>query len=179
VTNYYFHWTDSLYDFGQGLHFLSNDTHLKVLAYDSNWPLFCDEAQKCVMEQNDIIKKAIEQIQEYLAGQRKVFDIPFDANGTFFQKKVWRELEKIPYGVTRSYSEQATLMGQPRATRAVASANARNPLSILVPCHRVVRADAQRGGYAGGLFLKNALLDLEGSGTGLRRVKARRSLDVA
>lgn len=104
------------------------------------------------------------QIGEYFAGTRREFDLPLDPAGTDFQKKAWRQLTTIPFGTTISYAEQAAALGSPRAVRAVASANARNPIAIVVPCHRVIGKDGSLTGYSGGLDRKRALLDLERGG---------------
>lgn len=102
------------------------------------------------------------QIMEYLNGQRQVFDLPLMPAGTPFQRLVWKALQDIPYGKTESYGSIAARLGRPGAARAVGMANHRNPLPILIPCHRVVGAKGQLTGYAGGLALKQALLELEG-----------------
>ena len=101
------------------------------------------------------------EIMEYLNGKRKSFDIKYQMNGTEFQKKVWKELTKIPYAETRTYKEIAVAVGNPKASRAVGMANNKNPISIIVPCHRVIGSDGKLVGYAGGLDMKKALLDLE------------------
>ncbi|MEB0138850.1 MULTISPECIES: methylated-DNA--[protein]-cysteine S-methyltransferase [unclassified Undibacterium] len=102
------------------------------------------------------------QLQQYFAGIRVAFDLPLDiSGGTAFQQTVWRALQTIPAGVTRSYSELAQSIGKPGAVRAVGSANARNPLSILIPCHRVIAASGALSGYAGGLQNKQDLLAFE------------------
>jgi methylated-DNA-[protein]-cysteine S-methyltransferase len=101
------------------------------------------------------------QLQEYFAGTRMEFDVPLDLQGTPFQQSVWKELQAIPYGSTISYAQQAQRLGKPLATRAVGAANGRNPVSIIVPCHRVVGAGGAVTGYAGGLERKRALLALE------------------
>lgn len=101
------------------------------------------------------------QIQEYLCGCRKQFDFPFRATGTDFQCKVWGALAEIPYGETRSYGQIAAAIGKPNASRAVGMACNRNPLWIVIPCHRVVGKNRELTGYAGGLGRKQALLDLE------------------
>ena len=106
---------------------------------------------------------AAAQLQEYFAGERQVFDLPLDAAGTDFQRRVWQALCAIPYGETRSYRELAESIGNPNAVRAVARANGANPLSIVVPCHRVIGADGTLTGYAGGLEMKARLLVLEGA----------------
>lgn len=101
------------------------------------------------------------EVVEYLNGKRKTFDIKYEINGTEFLKKVWEELTHIPYGETRTYKEIAIAIGNPNASRAVGMANNKNPISIVVPCHRVIGSDGKLVGYAGGLDMKKALLDLE------------------
>lgn len=111
-----------------------------------------------------ILKETKKQLDEYFAGQRQTFEIPLDMRGTDFQKKVWAELAKIPFGETLSYRDIAKKIKNEKAVRAVGTANGRNPVSILVPCHRVIQANGTLGGYAGGLSLKEFLLDLEKTG---------------
>lgn len=101
------------------------------------------------------------EIMEYLDGKRRHFDFPIELHGTDFQKKVWAQLQKIPYGETRTYKEIAEAIGNPKASRAVGMANNKNPVFIVVPCHRVVGSDGKLTGYAGGLDMKAALLELE------------------
>lgn len=106
------------------------------------------------------------QIMEYLQGKRRVFDFPYELRGTEFQKKVWNQLCKIPYGETRTYKDIAIAIGNPKASRAVGMANNKNPIAIAVPCHRVIGANGTLVGYAGGLDMKAALLELEKGNTG-------------
>ena len=108
-----------------------------------------------------LIKKAAAQIEEYLDGKRKQFKLPLALHGTEFQLDVWRALQDIPFGETRSYKEIAASIGRPKAVRAVGMANNRNPISIIVPCHRVIGHDGKLVGYGGGLPLKQRLLELE------------------
>ena len=103
------------------------------------------------------------QLEEYFAGRRRRFDLPLAPQGSSFQLRVWHELQAIPFGETRSYGEVATRLGQPKASRAVGAANARNPLSIVVPCHRVIGTRGALVGYAGGSERKRWLLELEAS----------------
>lgn len=110
-----------------------------------------------------ILLQTVRQLEEYFAGARRDFDLPTDVDGTEFQKRVWSELEKIPYGNTASYSDVARRIRNDKAVRAVGTANGRNPLPIIVPCHRVIAADGTLGGYGGGLKIKTVLLDLERS----------------
>ena len=113
---------------------------------------------------------AIRQIQEYLEGKRSEFDLDLDLRGTAFQLEVWTALRDIPYGETRSYADQAKVVGRPRAVRAVGTANGANPLSLVVPCHRVIATGGKLGGYGGGLDLKARLLAMEQSGPSQRRL---------
>lgn len=102
-----------------------------------------------------------EQLDEYFAGARTVFDFPFRLQGTPFQEKVWQALRQIPYGETRSYKDIAEAIGHPKAFRAVGMANNANPIFIAIPCHRVIGANGSLVGYGGGLEMKKALLELE------------------
>lgn len=110
----------------------------------------------------------IEQLDEYFAGKRTYFDAPLGARGNAFQQKVWALLRQIPYGQTRSYLQLAKELGDPGLARSVGAANGRNPLSVIVPCHRVLGADGGLVGYAGGLERKRFLLDLEKPGGSLK-----------
>jgi len=103
------------------------------------------------------------QLAEYFAGTRRAFELPLDPAGTEFQQRAWRALLEIPYGETRTYAEQAQRLGIPNGARAVGSANARNPIPIVIPCHRLVGASGELTGYAGGLEVKEHLLRLEGA----------------
>ncbi len=114
-------------------------------------------------DDHPLLQQAVRQLQEYFAGDRKVFDLPMDAVGTAFQKDVWAALRAIPYGETRSYGDIARLLGRPKAFRAVGAANGRNPLSIVSPCHRVIATGGGLGGFAGGLEVKSRLLAMERS----------------
>ncbi len=109
----------------------------------------------------DLTDQAAAELEEYFDGKRKSFDFPYHMEGTAFQKKVWAELCRIPYGQTRTYKEIAEAVGHPKASRGVGMANHRNPISIVVPCHRVIGSNGALVGYAGGLSMKEALLSLE------------------
>jgi len=117
--------------------------------------------QSSPMGTNSILQQTVKELEEYFSGKRKLFEIPLSAQGTAFQKKVWSQLSKIPYGKTCSYRDIATRIQNEKAVRAVGTANGRNPISIIVPCHRVIAADGTLGGYAGGLKIKTILLELE------------------
>jgi methylated-DNA-[protein]-cysteine S-methyltransferase len=108
----------------------------------------------------EVLRSTVKQLEGYFSGKRKSFNIAFDIQGTDFQKRVWEKLSQIPYGKTNSYKQIAMLLNS-KAFRAVGSANGRNPLSIIVPCHRVIAANGTLGGYAGGLKIKKALLAIE------------------
>lgn len=116
-----------------------------------------------VEQETALIKEAYQQLSEYLKGERKEFDLPLNPKGTDFQKRVWRALCDIPYGETRSYKQIAKAVGNSNAVRAVGMANNRNPITIVVPCHRVIGADGKLVGYGGGLEMKEFLLRLEKS----------------
>lgn len=119
------------------------------------------ESIKGEKKETQLIKEAYRQIDEYLEGKRKEFDLPLLIKGTKFQEKVWNALLTIPYGETRSYGEIAKQIGNEKASRAVGGANHNNPIMIIVPCHRVIGANKKLVGYAGGLDLKETLLKLE------------------
>ncbi len=108
-----------------------------------------------------ILNKTEKQLNEYFAGKRTQFDLPISVEGTEFQKRVWKQLSQIPFGVTVSYKDIALKLNDGNASRAVGTANGRNPISIVVPCHRVISSDGTLGGYAGGLPAKVKLLNLE------------------
>jgi methylated-DNA-[protein]-cysteine S-methyltransferase len=110
----------------------------------------------------EVIVEAKAQLAGYFAGRRTAFDLPLDWQGTDFQIRAWESLRKIPYGQTLSYGEQAAKLGDPHLARAVGAANGKNPLSIVVPCHRVVGTSNKLTGFAGGLHVKRFLLELEG-----------------
>jgi O-6-methylguanine DNA methyltransferase len=116
----------------------------------------------CAFQQDpQAFGEAIRQLQEYFRGGRRRFHLPLDLWGTEFQVQVWKALMEIPFGETRSYRDVADRVGRPLAVRAVGQANGRNPIPVIVPCHRVIRASGDLGGYGGGLDLKMRLLELE------------------
>ena len=112
---------------------------------------------------DSVLSACIEQLTEYFAGERTHFDLPLNPGGTIFQQTVWAALADIPYGEVRSYKEIAEAIEKPKAVRAVGAANGRNPLPIVVPCHRVIGSDGSLTGFAGGLPTKTRLLTLEGA----------------
>lgn len=140
------------------LHLVSDDDALLSIGLGGAKPSlkFKTSSAEC-----GVLNEAVTQLSEYFRGERKKFDLPVKLSGTPFQLSAWKSLSRIPYGKTISYREQAEKIGAQKAFRAVGSANGRNPLPIVVPCHRVVAADGTLGGYAGGLKMKTLLLDLE------------------
>lgn len=118
-------------------------------------------------ESESATRPYVRELEEYFAGERRNFNFPLDLRGTEFQLKCWRALLEIPYGETRTYADIARAVGQPRGFRAVGLANNRNPIAIVVPCHRVIASDGTLCGYGGGLDIKQKLLDLEARSSGL------------
>lgn len=123
---------------------------------------FVDESAAGVKAEG-ILGAALSQLEEYFTGKRRTFDLPLALAGTDFQRAVWQHLLTIPYGQTTSYGEVAQAIGRPMAVRAAGAANGRNPIAIIVPCHRVVGADGSLTGYGGGLWRKEWLLRHEGA----------------
>ena len=122
-------------------------------------------APACARGADKILDKARRELDLYFAGRLKQFTVPVDPKGTEFQRTCWAALQKIPYGRTRSYAQQAVAIGNPKAMRAVGLANGRNPIAVIIPCHRVIGADGSLTGFGGGLPRKKFLLELE-SGEG-------------
>ena len=120
-----------------------------------------DRWAEFTVQETPLLQKAAAQLSDYFAGRRTCFDLPLAPSGTDFQKSVWAALQTIPFGETRSYKDIAVQIGRPKASRAVGMANNRNPLAVVVPCHRVIGQDGSLTGYAGGLPAKQYLLDLE------------------
>ena len=114
-----------------------------------------------VCQETPVIKQAVSELQEYFEGRRREFTVPLHPQGTDFQLRVWQVLRTIPYGKTWSYKQVATAAGNPNASRAVGMANNRNPIAIIIPCHRVIGANGCLVGYAGGLDVKEKLLQIE------------------
>lgn len=129
----------------------SDDTHLKSLT-------FSDEQVEASEYLPGILQKTAVQLAEYFAGSRFKFDLDLDPDGTGFQKRVWQQLLRVPYGTTKSYRDIAVELGSTLNTRAVGTANGKNPIAIVVPCHRIIGSDGRLVGYAGGLDRKKWLL---------------------
>ncbi len=115
----------------------------------------------CEESPNDITELAVKQLCEYFAGERSEFSLPLDPDGTEFQKRVWGALLSVPYGEVRSYKDIAEMTGNARSCRAVGGANAKNPIVIIIPCHRIISSDGSLGGYSCGIDKKLYLLELE------------------
>lgn len=121
-----------------------------------------DEALPAEEKNAPLLMHAVQELREYFTGERRTFDLPLSRHGTAFEQSVWEALEAIPYGETRSYGALAAQMGKPKAARAVGRACARNPLLIIVPCHRVIASSGALTGFAAGMEAKRLLLVLEG-----------------
>ncbi|MEJ8758230.1 methylated-DNA--[protein]-cysteine S-methyltransferase [Pontibacter sp. H259] len=124
--------------------------------------LFSDIAYPITSEQPGVLQQTITQLDEYFAGKRRQFDVPLQPEGTEFQRKVWEQLNSIPFGKTCSYMDVAKVVSGEKAIRAVGAANGKNPICLIVPCHRVIGSDGSLTGYAGGLWRKEWLLAHEG-----------------
>ncbi|MDR3610949.1 MAG: methylated-DNA--[protein]-cysteine S-methyltransferase [Ignavibacteriaceae bacterium] len=141
--------------------FASHKGILKIFINDKGSKIKRGEAIK-LHPDDPYMFNIFKQLKEYFNRERDKFDVPLDLRGTDFQKGVWKELRKIPYGRTITYKELAVKMGSEKKTRAVGQANALNPIPIVVPCHRVINTGGNLGGYSGGLEVKEKLLELEG-----------------
>ncbi len=142
---------------------IADQKNLLVLAFDATAESYIQKLKIDThqLEENNILRQTKKELIEYFQKTRKEFSISLDPKGTLFQRKVWTHLQSVPYGVTKSYFEQAHELKMKSAVRAVASANGRNPISIIIPCHRILRMDGSLGGYSGGLDVKAKLLQLE------------------
>jgi len=143
------------------LKLVANENALVAVLWDNENPKRVRLAELIEDVSHSILLNTQQQLSEYFSGQRKVFDIPLDFEGTDFQKQVWSALLTIPYGETRSYKQIAQQLGNEKAVRAVGAANGKNPISIIAPCHRVIGAGGALVGFAGGLDKKEILLSLE------------------
>ena len=139
------------------LYLVATETHLINIQFT--------QPQKALLQTTELLSMATIQLDEYFQGKRTTFSLPFKLTGTPFQLAVWKELQNIPYGQTTSYKEIAQKINKPKACRAVGMANNKNPLPIIIPCHRVIGSNGKLIGYVGGLKLKNYLLELEKSHT--------------
>lgn len=143
------------------LKLVASDTGLVAILWENDSPRRVRLDEMVEDGQHPVLVETERQLKEYFAGKRKTFSVALDMRGTRFQRDVWEALLAIPFGETRSYGQLAKQLGNPRATRAVGAANGRNPVSIIVPCHRVIGASGKLTGFAGGLDAKAHLLGLE------------------
>lgn len=143
------------------LKLVAGDKGLVAILWENDGPKRVPLRELVQRDSHPILIEAERQLSEYFSRQRKSFSVPLDIRGTSFQREVWEALLAIPFGETRSYGDLAKRLGNPRASRAVGAANGRNPLSIIVPCHRVIASTGNLTGFAGGIKAKSYLLDLE------------------
>jgi methylated-DNA-[protein]-cysteine S-methyltransferase len=134
-----------------------------VMFYDDAHPKPLSNIDIHVDPRHPVVKSTLDQLREYFNGARTAFDVPLDLHGTEFQVATWKSLAEIPYGKTMSYGEQAASIGRPKAVRAVGGANGRNPVAIVLPCHRVIGANGSLTGFGGGITVKQWLLQHERS----------------
>jgi methylated-DNA-[protein]-cysteine S-methyltransferase len=144
-----------------GLKLVASDRGLAAILWEDDNPRRVRLANVVENTEHRMLLRTEKELNEYFSGKRKAFTVPLDMRGTHFQKQVWDALLGIPYGETRTYGQLANQLGNPKATRAVGAANGRNPIAIIVPCHRVIGFDRKLIGFAGGLDAKAHLLRLE------------------
>jgi methylated-DNA-[protein]-cysteine S-methyltransferase len=149
------------------LKLVASDNGLAAILWQNDRPSRVRLGELIEDERHPVLVETARQLGEYFAGKRKTFSVSLDMRGTRFQRDVWEALLAIPFGETRSYADLARRLGNPQATRAVGAANGRNPISIIVPCHRVIGSSGKLTGFAGGLDIKARLLDLEQKNSGL------------
>src|SRR5437016_10439782 len=154
-------WTEVEVGDGVRLRLVASDDGVRAIDFHFDYPVESARPSNA----NQILRETTRQLRAYFDGGLRAFDLPLDIQGTAFQKRVWVELVKIPYGETRSYMQIAMAVGAPQAVRAVGAANGANPIPIVVPCHRVIGSSGKLTGYGGGLPLKKRLLELEGAWT--------------
>jgi methylated-DNA-[protein]-cysteine S-methyltransferase len=143
------------------LKLIASDSALVAVVWRDHSAGHVPEDEAVESNAHPLLEETARQLGEYFAGERRAFDLPLELMGTDFQRRVWTELTRIPYGETRSYADIARHIGQPAAVRAVGAANGRNPISIIVPCHRVIGTSGALTGFGGGLDAKARLLALE------------------
>jgi len=144
-------------------HYLSPVGWLEITVANDAVTALCVmfQADKPTQSSHPVALQCCKELDEYFAGKRRRFEVKICLKGTDFQQKVWKKLQEIPYGTTISYAALAQAIGHPKACRAAGSANGKNPIAIIVPCHRVIASGGGLGGYAYGLKMKKTLLDLE------------------
>jgi methylated-DNA-[protein]-cysteine S-methyltransferase len=154
-----------------GLKLIASDEGLAAILWENDNPRRVRLGNLIENPEHPILLRVEKELNEYFRGGRKTFTVPLDMRGTHFQKQVWEALLSIPYGETRSYGQLAKQLRNPNATRAVGAANGRNPIAIVIPCHRVIGFDGKLTGFAGGLDAKAHLLHLECQQLSEREVK--------
>jgi methylated-DNA-[protein]-cysteine S-methyltransferase len=145
---------------------VATDDGIRAILWPDDDPARVPAGESTGAADHPVLAAAVTQLAEYFAGERKDFDLPLDPVGTRFQQQAWTALREIPYGETVSYGEQAERLGDKNKARAVGAANGKNPISIVVPCHRVIGSSGSLTGFAGGLDAKNWLLDHERRNSG-------------
>ena len=143
------------------LKLVASDRGLAAILWENDDPKRVRLGPLAESKEHPVLLETQRQLNEYFAGKREKFSLKFDCTGTEFQKEVWQALATIPFGETRSYGQIARQIGHPKAVRAVGAANGRNPISIIVPCHRVIGSNGKLTGFAGGLETKTSLLRIE------------------
>jgi methylated-DNA-[protein]-cysteine S-methyltransferase len=146
------------------LKLVASDEGLVAILWKNDRPRRVRLADLVENPAHPMLLRTEKELNEYFSHKRKAFTVPLDMRGTYFQKQVWEALLGIPFGETRTYGQLANQLGNPKATRAVGAANGRNPIAIIVPCHRVIGFSGKLTGFAGGLDAKDHLLKLEGRG---------------
>ena len=146
------------------LKLVASDEGLVAILWENDRPRRVPLADLVENPAHPMLLRTEKELNEYFSHKRKAFTVPLDMRGTYFQKQVWEALLGIPFGETRTYGQLANQLGNPKATRAVGAANGRNPIAIIVPCHRVIGFSGKLTGFAGGLDAKDHLLKLEGRG---------------
>jgi methylated-DNA-[protein]-cysteine S-methyltransferase len=152
-------WTEAVFADGVEMRLAASEAGIRCIEFRPDAPA----GDWVRNDGNGLLLEAVRQLHAYFSGTLRRFELPLDMRGTDFQMRVWRQLETIPYGETRSYSQVAEAIGAGRAVRAVGAANGANPVPIVVPCHRVIGSNGKLTGYGGGLPLKKRLLALEGA----------------
>ncbi len=143
------------------LHLISNGDKLVALTFNNSWKEFSAKYPLLKNKKDKILRQAELELSEYFSGKRMSFTVPVDYSGTEFQNKAWKSLQKIPFGKTISYGEQAANISNPKAVRAIGRANGQNPICIVIPCHRVIGKDGSLTGFGGGIKIKEFLLNHE------------------
>ena len=142
---------------------VEKDNYLECVVFEKNWDNYKKRFTGIKETKTKLLKNAEIQLTEYFNKKRKKFDLPIKLEGTDFQKRVWQSLKKIPYGKTSTYKAQAEMANSPKAVRAVGRTNGLNPICIILPCHRVIGSNGKLTGYAGGVEIKEKLLEIERS----------------